>query len=229
MKRVLDIIIALSILGLVSPLLIGAALGIRFSSPGPVLYRASRVGRGGGAFVMYKFRTMHVSQPGTEGAVITAHGDSRIFRFGNVLRKTKIDELPQFLNVLRGEMSIVGPRPEDPKIVAEHYTDWMNATLDVRPGITSPGSIFYYASGEALISEDDPEGSYVAQLLPPKLAIERAYLSRANWISDLVCMAHTAAAIVGVVLNRPIPPLARDRRGALEWVETSAFPDASSP
>lgn len=224
MKRLIDIVIAATMLVLLLPFLIFAAVGTTLTSPGPVLYRAQRVGRARVPFTMFKFRSMHVAPENGPGAVITAHGDVRVFRFGAILRKTKIDELPQFLNVLFGDMSIVGPRPEDPKIVNDYYVDWMMDTLSVRPGITSPGSIFYYASGEQLITEDDPEGSYGGRLLPPKMAIERAYLERATWITDLTCMAHTALAIVGVAAGRPVPPLQRDRQAALKWVSAAAFP-----
>lgn len=221
MKRSLDVIMSLLILLLTAPLFLLVALAVRIFSPGPVFYRAIRVGLGGALFEMLKFRTMHVSDG---GPVITARHDTRIFPIGSLLRRLKLDELPQFINVLRGEMAIVGPRPEDPKIVDQAYTPWMMETLTVRPGVTSPGAVFYYACGEALIDPADPETSYVQRLLPAKLAIERGYMERATTLSDVVCIFHTAAAIVGEALGRPVYPLAADFRAALKWVPESAFP-----
>src|SRR5690606_34349615 len=149
----------------------------------PVLYYAERVGYGGRPFCMYKFRTMHVREEA--GPEITGPNDARVFRFGALLRKTKLDELPQLLNVLSGEMSIVGPRPESVAIVREHYVPWMKETLLARPGITSPGAIFGYTHGEAMLDAADPEGSYVKAQLIPKLAIERAYMERATVLRDV--------------------------------------------
>ncbi|MEM9138193.1 MAG: sugar transferase [Pseudomonadota bacterium] len=220
MKRGFDILFAASLLVVASPLFLLAAVGILVASPGPVFYRARRAGVGNRPFEMLKFRSMHVNQG---GAVITSAGDARIFGFGKFLRKSKIDELPQFLNVLTGDMSVVGPRPEDPKIVDQHYTDWMMETLAVRPGITSPGAVFYYACAEDLVDSEDPEGSYVEKLLPPKLAVEMAYLQRANFVSDLFVIFHTAAAIVGEVIGRSVAPSDRDLQAATRWVHAQAF------
>ena len=129
---------------------------------------------------MFKFRSMHVSDG---GSVITASQDKRVFTFGKFMRLMKIDELPQFINVLIGEMSVVGPRPEAKKIVESAYTNWVLETLQVKPDITSPGAIFYYAKGEKLISDLEPEKSYLNSILVPKLAIERSYIDRANFCS----------------------------------------------
>ena len=222
MKRGFDILFALFALAVSLPFILLAALGIKLSSPGPVFYRAIRAGRGGAPFAMLKLRTMHDAP---QGAVITAENDPRIFRLGNLLRKPKIDELPQFLNVLSGDMSVVGPRPEDPKIVAQHYTDWMHETLSVRPGLTSPGAIFYYAYGDRLIDPADPEGTYVARMLAPKLAIERAYLDRATLVGDLRVILGTVAAVIGQAMGRPLHLSARNRQGAEAWCPAEAFPD----
>ncbi|GHA59092.1 glycosyl transferase [Amylibacter ulvae] len=218
MKRAFDIIVSIIVLIGTSPFFLIAVVGILLSSKGAIFYRAMRVGQGGEPFAMYKFRSMHVS---TGGSVITAANDTRVFGFGAFLRKSKIDELPQFLNVLRGDMSIIGPRPEDPKIVTDHYTDWMMKTLDVRPGISSPGAIYYYGYGEHLIDDADPEGSYVQNLLPPKLAVELAYLQRANFWSDLGVAIQTALAICKVIAGRPIRLPQRDLDGALNWVSAA--------
>lgn len=223
-KRLFDIVAALVTLGLSAPLILFGMAGIALSSPGPLFYRARRVGRDGRVFLMLKLRSMHVSEG---GAAITSAGDKRVFPFGNLVRKLKIDELPQFLNVLNGDMAIVGPRPEDPGIVSRHYAGWMHETLAVRPGVTSPGAIFYYACGEDLIDADDPEGSYANRILAPKLAIERAYLDRATLWSDLSVMLRTIAAVAGHILGVPVAPPRRDRQSAEIWCPASAFPDAS--
>ena len=220
MKRGFDIIISLMLLTLTLPLFVLAAVGIKMASSGPVFYPALRVGFMGQEFSMLKFRSMHVSN---KGAVITAKNDARIFMFGSLLRGLKIDELPQFINVLKGDMSIVGPRPEDPLIVKEAYEPWMMETLNIRPGITSPGAIFYYAKGEKLIDPDRPEASYITHILQPKLAIERAYIERATVLSDLFTIFHTAAAILGEAVGKPINPSMRDIKAAEQWVPQSAF------
>lgn len=218
MRRAFDIVTAAAVLLLTAPLLAIAAVGIRLSSAGPVLYRARRVGRDGVIFQMLKFRSMHIGQ---EGATITADRDPRVFAFGRIIRAIKLDEVPQMVNVLRGDMAIVGPRPEDPSIVTRAYRDWMRETLAVRPGVTGPGSIFYYGWGEALIDPADPEGSYIARLLPAKLALERAYMDRATLRSDVSTALRTALAILGVVTGRPVPPDPRDMAAAATWAPVS--------
>lgn len=217
MKRAFDVVVALVFLVALAPLMAVAAIGIRLASPGPVLFRARRTGRGGAPFEMLKFRSMHVAAPGAEGGAITAHGDGRVFGFGRLIRRVKIDEIPQALNVLRGEMSVVGPRPEDPRIVEDSYTDWMRETLDVRPGLTSPGSVWYYARAEQLITADDPEGSYVRHVLTPKLAIERAYLERMGFWNDLATAVRTIMAVLGQMTGRTVMPARVDMERALEW------------
>ena len=218
MKRGADIVLAAVLLLLMSPVLALAAIGVRLSSKGPIYFRALRVGRGGVPFEMLKLRSMHVH---AGGPVITSHADSRIFAFGAFLRKSKIDELPQFYNVLKGELSVVGPRPEDPRIVTEHYTDWMMETLEVRPGITSPGAVYYYLLGERMVDPAEPELSYVERLLPAKLAIDRAYLDRATFASDLNVVGLTALAVLGRPFGVHIKPDARDLAAAKRWAPAS--------
>lgn len=219
MKRTTDVVFALVVLALMSPVLLLAAVGVRLSSSGPILYRAERVGRHGKNFEMFKFRTMHVN---SNGPVITSHGDSRIFPFGSFLRKSKIDELPQFYNVLKGDISVVGPRPEDPKIVNEHYTNWMLETLTVRPGITSLGALYYYLNGETLVDPSAPEHSYVEHLLPPKLAVERAYLERASFTNDMKVVVLTAMAIFGSPLGLRFKLTQRDLVAAERWAPVTS-------
>ena len=191
-----------------SPLFIFAAVGIMVSSPGPILYRARRVGLYGAPFWLYKFRSMYVSgraagcaetQPASR---ITGANDSRVFRFGALLRRLKIDELPQLLYIVRGEMAFVGPRPEDPWIVEHHYSaeDW--ETLHVFPGLTSPGTIYYYLHAEQFVDSADPENSYIHGPLKTKLAIDRMYLRRASLSADLKILGRTAGILFGAFLGR---------------------------
>src|SRR5438034_11703500 len=159
-KRLLDVVLASVALIALAPVLAVAALGIRLSSRGPILYRARLVGLCGRRFVMYKLRTMHVDHGGHK-SVITAERDPRVFAFGRLLRRLKIDELPQLVNVLRGELSLVGPRPEDPVFVARHYAPEHRETLKVLPGMASPGSIYSSTHGDRILSGDDPEARYL--------------------------------------------------------------------
>ncbi len=200
-KALFDGFFALCAIAVTSPLWFFATVGILLSSPGPVFYKARRVGKGGQIFIMHKFRTMHW-QPANEGAVITGHRDARIFHFGAFLRKTKIDELPQFWDVLCGKLSVVGPRPEDPKIVEEHYTDWMKETLSVKPGITSPGALWGYTKSEAMLTGGEPEKAYIEKVLPYKLALEYVYVKKASFFYDLELVARTALTVIGLLLGR---------------------------
>jgi lipopolysaccharide/colanic/teichoic acid biosynthesis glycosyltransferase len=204
----IDLVLCSVALICLSPLFLLAAVGIWLSSPGPILYRAKRVGIGGKIFVMYKFRTMHVNQE-PAGSCITAQNDARVFSFGSWLRRLKIDELPQLVNILRREMAIVGPRPEDPKIVDHHYTSDHLETLRVLPGLSSPGSIYYYTHGENTLNGDDPEGRYVERLLPIKLALDMVYVREASVLYNLTVILRTIWVILTISLGKrdfPEPP-----------------------
>jgi lipopolysaccharide/colanic/teichoic acid biosynthesis glycosyltransferase len=227
-KRLFDIAVAAILLLFSAPLLAAAALGILLSSPGPLLYRARRAGRNGVPFEMLKLRTMHV---GTAGAsAITAPGDARVFAFGGLIRNLKIDELPQFWNILTGDLSLVGPRAEDPAIVARDYNDWMKETLRVAPGVTSPGAIYNYLMADVLLDPANPEGSYVERMLTPKLALERAYIDRAGFFSDMHYVILTAWAIVGQALGRPATLPAIDIDAARRWAPDGPYsPEGLSP
>ena len=214
-KRLFDITVASVALIMAAPLVVAAACGIKLTSPGPILFCARRVGRNGTLFTMFKLRTMHVSQ--NEASSITSPEDNRIFPFGKLIRKLKIDELPQFWNILNGDMSLVGPRPEAPNVVEKYYTDWMQETLRVRPGVTSPGAIYNYLMADTLIEDKDPEGSYVRSLLPAKLALERGYLERANFKSDLYYILLTAWTIVAHVLGQRVRLPESDIKNASRW------------
>lgn len=214
-KRLFDIVAAATALVLTAPLIGAAAIAIKLSDRGPVLFRARRIGYLGREFTMYKLRTMK-ADPTAEGPVITGHKDDRITTIGKLLRKTKIDELPQLFNILRGDMSIVGPRPEDPAIVREHYTTPDLETLGVRPGLASPGSLYQFTSAEKLLHADDPETHYVDKLLKTKLALDRVYIRRASLRSDLQIIGRTLFAIGAVAVGRrkfkPQPEMPAARR-----------------
>ena len=221
MIRLFDIGVALFVLLVALPFLAFTALGIKLTSSGPILYPANRAGRGGVNFTMYKFRSM-AHQP-SDSSAITRPGDHRIFPFGQFIRATKLDEIPQFWNVLKGDMAIVGPRPEDPGIVARYYTEWMKETLNVRPGITSPGSLFGYRFGDLYIDPEDPEESYGKNQLPPKLAIERAYLDRLSFGNNLGVIFDTIKAIVEIVFGLKPSKLSQDAKKAQQWCSEADF------
>jgi len=206
-KRVLDVILAGVALVAAAPVLCVAAVGIRLAGAGPIFYRAHRVGLHGRVFTMYKLRTMRVRQ--SYASAITAKNDPRVFPFGALLRRTKVDELPQLYNVLRGDMAIVGPRPEDPGMVARFYTPLDHETLRVAPGLTSPGSIYAYTHGEAQLDARDSEGCYGERLLPLKLAMDIVYVRRASLAYDLAVIVRTAWMLGPALLGRrafPLPP-----------------------
>ena len=220
-KRLFDILVAATGLALAAPLVVPAVLGIKLTSPGPAIYWAERMGRNGRRYRMAKLRTMHVRRE--SGPEITAPGDPRIFVFGRFLRLTKIGELPQLWNVLKGDMSLVGPRPESVAIVERDYHGWMLETLTVRPGITSPGAIFGYTHGDDLLDPADPEGSYARGQLPAKLAIELAYIKRTNLLRDIGVILRTGWTIMQIACGRrdfPLPPEAAD---AGHWHDFSAL------
>lgn len=207
-RRLSDILLAAAGLALLSPLLALAALGIKLYSRGPILYRAARAGRHGQPFTMYKFRTMH-AEPAAGASAITAQRDPRVFGFGAWLRRLKIDELPQLFNILKGDMSFVGPRPEDPRIVAQHYTLAQYETLAVLPGLASPGSLYNYTHGEKLLATADPERQYVERLLPLKLALDAVYVRETSWRYDLRIVGRTVLTIARIALGQrefPDPP-----------------------
>jgi lipopolysaccharide/colanic/teichoic acid biosynthesis glycosyltransferase len=193
LKRLFDIVMAGVGLVLVSPVLALVAIAVRLDSPGPVLFRQERVGRNFKAFWILKFRTM-TTDAGPPGAQLTVGADPRITRVGRWLRKTKIDELPQLANVLVGDMSIVGPRPEVPKYVEMFRADYA-VVLSVRPGLTDPASIKYRDEAALLAASANPEQEYICTVLPEKIAIARDYIARATFASDLAVIARTLLGI----------------------------------
>jgi len=189
--RLLDISVSAAALVLLSPVLLAIAVGVRLSSPGPALYRARRGGKGGAVFTLYKFRTMYDSPA---GPAITRRDDPRVTALGRFLRRTKLDELPQLINLLKGDMSLVGPRPEDPSYL-RFYSPDQRRVLDVTPGITSPATV-RYRHEEAMLTGPEWEQVYRDTILPEKLRIELDYLSRRTLAGDLRVLADTAMAIM---------------------------------
>jgi lipopolysaccharide/colanic/teichoic acid biosynthesis glycosyltransferase len=187
-RRWLDAAVAALGLVILSPLLFALALWIKIDSSGPVFYRARRVGKDGREFHLYKFRSMVVDAD-KRGPGITAAGDKRVTASGRFLRRTKLDELPQLLNVFRGEMSLVGPRPEDPRYVAL-YTPEQRRILAVRPGITSAASLSFRHE-EQMLTGPDWENIYRDEVMPAKLAIDLEYLRQRTWLSDLGLILRT--------------------------------------
>jgi len=183
-KRVFDLMGAAVALVLLAPLLAAIALWIKLDSPGPVLFRQQRVGRHGRPFAIRKFRTM-VADAARRGPQLTIGDDPRITRAGAFLRRAKLDELPQLIDVLAGHMSLVGPRPEVPSYVAQYPAELRDKVLAVRPGITDPVSLEFADESELLARAADPEREYVEVLLPKKLRAAAAYAEHANLATDL--------------------------------------------
>ncbi len=200
-KRLFDIIASLTALVVLSPVFLITAVGICLSDGRPIFFLARRVGLNGELFTMHKFRTMRAGS-GTAASIISSSDDSRVFPFGKLLRRLKIDELPQLYDVLRGTMSIVGPRPEDPAIVRDHYAPEHMETLTVRPGLASPGSIYNYTHGEKLIGQESPERDYVERLLPVKLALEQVYVRNASFSYDLRVIFRTIWVIARIACGK---------------------------
>jgi len=173
---------------LLSPVLLLIGLVIKIDSKGPIFHRSVRVGKGGTLIHVYKFRTM-IPNADRLGPGITINGDQRITRFGRWLRRTKLDEIPQLINVVKGEMSLVGPRPEDPRYVAK-YTKGQRLVLDVRPGNTSPASLAFRDEDRQL-SFQDWESKYLNYVMPVKLAIDLHYINNRTIWTDLLVIIRT--------------------------------------
>lgn len=188
MKRAVDVLASAAGLVVLSPLMAVVALAVRATSPGPVLFRQERVGRGDTRFEILKFRTMRV---GGSGPLVTTHADPRVTRVGAWLRRTKVDELPQLLNVLRGEMSLVGPRPEVPRYTQHWPREQASVILSVRPGITDPASIAFRDENALMAGQTDPERFYVEEMLPRKATMYVEYVENRTFLGDLRLIART--------------------------------------
>ena len=189
-KRVFDLLGAAVALALLWPLFIAIALWIKLDSPGPVFFRQQRVGRQGRPFAIHKFRTMVADAP-ARGLQLTVGDDPRITRAGAFLRRSKFDELAQLFDVLAGDMSLVGPRPELPAYLARVPPALRDAVLAVRPGITDPVSLDFADESALLARAADPEREYVEVMLPQKLRAAAAYAARATLWTDLRVIART--------------------------------------
>jgi lipopolysaccharide/colanic/teichoic acid biosynthesis glycosyltransferase len=195
MKRVLDILVAATALLTLSPLLLAIAIAVAVSSPGGPLFRQVRMGRNRRPFRLMKFRSMMIRR-GSENGSFDAGDRSRVTRIGRVLRRTKLDELPQLWNVLVGEMSLVGPRPEVPVWTEVHRDRW-DLVLSVRPGITDPASIEFRDEESILAASPDPDACYRDEILPRKLALAEAYVQDRTFVGDLRILARTVAVLGG--------------------------------
>jgi len=193
-KRLFDILCAGVGLLLLSPLLLAVAVWVKLDSRGPVMFRQERVGRFGVPFRIHKFRTMRVDAPAL-GPQITIGDDARITRSGRWLRASKVDELPQLWDVLRGAMSLVGPRPEVPRYVALYPDALRELVLSVRPGITDPASLSFRNESELLARAADPEREYVEVVMPMKLGLAADYVRNASLAGDIRLILATLGAI----------------------------------
>jgi lipopolysaccharide/colanic/teichoic acid biosynthesis glycosyltransferase len=207
LNRALDVAIAGTGLAITSPVLALAALAVKLGDGGPVLYRQTRVGKDGRDFELLKLRTMVVGAE-TQGAGFAVdHGDSRITRVGRFLRRSKLDELPQLIDVLVGDMSLVGPRPEVPQYVARYPAALRDRVLALKPGITDPVSLAFVDESALLARAPDPEREYVEVILPRKLHAAAAYAERATLITDLQVIARTLRLLLqrSAGRGRPAP------------------------
>jgi len=178
-----------------APLLVCIAAAIKIESPGPVFFRQERVGRDGKIFAIHKFRTMRVGAE-REGPLVTVGRDARITKIGTVLRKYKLDELAQLIDVLYGDMSLVGPRPEVPRYVAKYPVDIRKIVLSVRPGITDRASIEYKDENEILDLAEDPQYAYIHEVLPTKLRYYVDYVQTRSFWGDIMLIFATFRALV---------------------------------
>ncbi len=198
-KRLFDTVLSAITLAAISPVLLVLALWIKRDSEGPVLYGGTRVGRGGKPFKMLKFRTMVVNADKIGGSS-TADDDPRITRVGRFLRKYKLDELPQLINVLKGEMSLVGPRPEVQYYV-DMFTEEEREILSVRPGMTDWASLWNSDEGALLAGSDDPDRTYLEIIRPEKIRLQLEYVRKRSMLVDLQIIAQTVATVVGRRVN----------------------------
>ena len=218
LKRLFDLVSAAFGLLLLAPLLLLLAAAIKLDSPGPVFFRQERVGRYGRPFRIFKFRTMTVSRP-TGGIDLTVAGDARITRVGALLRRTKLDELAQLIDVLRGTMSLVGPRPEVPRYVAHYPAAWRERLLSVRPGITDFASVHYQDENTLLARASDPEREYIDVVLPAKLRYALHYVDNPTLASDLQVIGLTLRTVFVPSLPSPWKGLNMNDSKLWPWLD----------
>lgn len=228
-RRFLDILAAIFGLILLIPFFSLIGILIRRDSPGPVFYRGPRIGRGGRKFGILKFRTMYERSASYNGPSVTAQGDDRITPLGHWLRDTKVNELPQLWNVLVGDMSLVGPRPEDPDIAAGWPEETRKIILSVRPGVTSPASILY-RDEEKLLSGENMMENYLQEILPSKMRLDTVYVRNRTILTDLDVIFWTLVALLPKVREKSIPkhllywgPVAQLFSRILNWFAADFF------
>jgi lipopolysaccharide/colanic/teichoic acid biosynthesis glycosyltransferase/O-antigen/teichoic acid export membrane protein len=206
MRRTVDLLVSGVALAISGPVILVLAGAVRLTSPGPAFYRQVRVGRAGEPFTILKLRSM-VSGADRANALVTSHADARVTRLGTVLRATKLDELPQLINVLKGDMTLIGPRPEVPRYIPCYYSDEME-TLRVRPGLTGAGSILYTQMQQAPLNDTvDPEQHYITHELHTKLGFDLDYLRRRSLRYDLTIVLRTVMVMTGLGRRVPGPAL----------------------
>lgn len=192
-SRLLDLSVATAVLAAGFPIMLAIAIGIKITSPGPVLFKQERIGLGGKAFKLWKFRTMHV---GPAGSTVTSRNDPRVTMFGALLRRSKLDELPQLVNVLKGDMALVGPRPEVRDYVERWDPELRETVLAVRPGLTDPATIRFRSEESLLAEQTDPETYYAEVLSPLKLAISAEYAQTRTVLTDCKILLATLRIVV---------------------------------
>jgi lipopolysaccharide/colanic/teichoic acid biosynthesis glycosyltransferase len=195
LKRGFDVLAATAGLVVMGPLFLGIAILIRFTSPGPIFFLQKRVGRSFQPFHIIKFRTMIADAERVGGPLTSGTGDARITRVGHLLRRWKLDELPQLINVVRGDMSLVGPRPEV-ELYVEAFRDDYESILTLRPGITDPASLKFHNESELLQSADEREREYLETILPEKLALSKSYVTQQSLLMDTRIILATLCRIV---------------------------------
>ena len=194
MKRVLDLALAGAALVVGGPLLVALSVAVKLDSPGPAFFIQKRIGRGRRTIRVAKLRTM-VDRPDGSGPKVTAAHDPRVTRIGRFLRRTKLDELPQLWNVVRGDMSIVGPRPEVPEYVARYRPEWQ-ALFSVRPGLTDLASLTFRDEEQLLALARDRERAYMEVVMPMKLQLALDDVARSSIGNDLAMIARTVRAVI---------------------------------
>ncbi|RKU24817.1 glycosyl transferase [Candidatus Poribacteria bacterium] len=193
-KRIFDLVFAIITLLLLSPLFLLGSLLAKLQSKGPVFYKAKRVGKDEAVFEMYKFRTMVVNAD-TLGGSLTTYRDTRITAIGRLLRWTKLDELPNLINVIKGEMSLIGPRPEAPDYV-KYYTEVQKQVLQVKPGMTGPSQLANRDEEAKLKGQQDAEHYYITELMPKKLALDLHYVATQSIASDIGWLLKTIWVVI---------------------------------
>ena len=195
-KRAFDVVVAALALVALAPLFLILAVLVKLDSPGPVIFASVRVAQGGKPFRLYKFRSMVVDAQSISNVLTTPTDDPRITRLGKILRRFALDELPQIANVLKGEMSFVGPRPEVPSYVALFTDEEAAVILSVRPGITDWATVWIGDKGKLVVGSADPEKIYVERIRPEKLRLQQEYVKHRTFWIDMQILAKTAGVVI---------------------------------